>query len=43
MEKINQNYLNMDFNLEQYMLETRCCGTLTKPWSAIAIEEEVTN
>lgn len=33
---------NMDFNLEQYMLETRCCGTLTKPWSAIAIEEEVT-
>lgn len=32
---------NMDFNLEQYMLETRCCGTLTKPWSAIAIEEEV--
>lgn len=34
---------NMDFNLEQYMLETRCCGTLTKPWSAIAIEEEVTN
>lgn len=32
---------DMNFNLYQYLLETRICGTLTKPYSAIVLEETV--
>lgn len=33
---------DMDFNKYKYMLETRLSGSLTKLWSAIALEEDVT-
>lgn len=29
---------DIDFNQEKYLIETRCSGALTKPYSAIAIE-----
>ncbi len=32
---------DMDFNQYKYMLETRVSGALTKPYSAIALEEQV--
>lgn len=34
---------DMDFNRYKYMLETRLSGALTKLYSAIALEEDVTN
>ena len=33
---------DIDFNQEKSLLETRCSGALTRCWSAIAIEEDVT-
>ena len=33
---------DMDFNTYKYMLETRLSGSLTKLYSAIALEEDVT-
>ena len=33
---------NIDFNNYKYLMETFLCGALTKPYSAIVIEEEVT-
>lgn len=33
---------DIDFNKYKYLLETRLCGTLTKPFAAIALEEPVT-
>ena len=33
---------DIDFNQEKMLLETRISGALIKPWSAIAIEEDVT-
>lgn len=33
---------DIDFNQEKSLLETRCSGALTRVWSAIAIEEDVT-
>ena len=32
---------DIDFNKMKYLIETRCCGALTLPYSAIAIEAEV--
>lgn len=32
---------DIDYNQEKYLIETRCSGALTKPFSAIAIEELV--
>lgn len=32
---------DIDYNQYKYLLETRCCGALTKPKSAIVIEREV--
>lgn len=32
---------DIDYNQEKYLIETRCSGALTKPFSAIAIEEIV--
>ena len=32
---------DMDFNKQKYMLETRLSGALTKPYSAIALEEPI--
>lgn len=32
---------DIDFNKMKYLIETRCCGALTLPYSAIAIETEV--
>ena len=32
---------DIDFNKYKYLLETRLCGTLTKPFAAIALEEPV--
>ena len=29
---------DIDFNQQKYLIETRCSGALTKPYSAIAIE-----
>ena len=34
---------DIDFNQQKSLLETRCSGALTKLYSAIVIEEEVTN
>lgn len=36
------NQFDIDFNKEKYLLETRLSGALTKVWSAIALEEPVT-
>ena len=33
---------DIDFNQQKSLLETRCSGALTKVYSAIAIEEDVT-
>ena len=32
---------DIDYNQMKYLIETRCSGALTKPFSAIVIEEEV--
>ena len=29
---------DIDFNQQKYLIETRCSGALTKPYSAIAVE-----
>lgn len=34
---------DIDFNQEKSLLETRCSGALTRVYSAIAIEEDVTD
>ena len=36
------NQFDIDFNQEKYLLETRCSGALTRVFSAIALEEDVT-
>lgn len=41
-ELTNFEDFDMDFNKYKYMLETRLSGSLTKLWSAIALEEDVT-
>lgn len=33
---------DIDFNKEKYLIEARCSGTLTHPYSAIALEKPVT-
>lgn len=33
---------DINYNKEIQLIETRCCGALTKLWSAIALEEDVT-
>lgn len=33
---------DIDYNAQKYLIETRCSGALTKPYSAIALEEHVT-
>ena len=35
------NQFDIDFNQEKYLIETRLSGALTKPYSAIALEESV--
>lgn len=37
------NQFDIDFNKEKYLIETRCSGALTKVYSAIVLEEDVTN
>lgn len=32
---------DIDYNQQKYLIETRCSGALTKPYSAIVVEEEV--
>jgi len=32
---------DIDYNAQKYLIETRCSGALTKPYSAIALEVEV--
>jgi HK97 family phage prohead protease len=34
---------DIDYNAQKYLIETRCSGALTKPYSAIAIEFESTS
>lgn len=34
---------DIEYNKERYLIETRCSGALTKPYSAIAIETEQTS
>ena len=29
---------DIDYNAQKYLIETRCSGALTKPYSAIALE-----
>ena len=29
---------DIDYNAQKYLIETRCSGALTKPYSAVAIE-----
>lgn len=36
------NQFDIDFNQEKYLIETRLSGALTKAYSAIALEEDVT-
>ena len=36
------NQFDIDFNQEKYLIETRVSGALTRPYSAIALEEDVT-
>ena len=36
------NQFDIDFNQEKYLLETRLSGALTRLWSAIALEEDIT-
>lgn len=36
------NQFDIDFNQEKYLLETRCSGALTRVFSAIALEEDIT-
>lgn len=36
------NQFDIDFNQEKYLLETRCSGALTRVYSAIALEEDIT-
>ena len=36
------NQFDIDFNQEKYLLETRLSGALTRPYSAIALEEDIT-
>ena len=31
---------DIDYNQQKYLIETRCSGALTKPYSAIALELE---
>lgn len=33
---------DIDFNKEKYLIETRCSGALTLPYSAIVLEEDIT-
>lgn len=33
---------DIDYNQEKYLIEGRCSGALVRPWSAIVLEEEVT-
>lgn len=35
-------HFDIDFNIHKYLMETRLSGSLTKLWSAIALEEPVT-
>lgn len=37
------NQFDIDFNQEKYLIETRLSGALTKVYSAIALEEDVTS
>ena len=37
------NQFDIDFNQEKYLIETRISGALTRVYSAIALEEDVTN
>lgn len=37
------NQFDIDFNLQKSLIETRCSGALTRVYSAIAIEQDVTN
>lgn len=37
------NQFDIDFNQEKYLIETRLSGALTRVWSAIALEEDVTS
>lgn len=37
------NQFDIDFNQEKYLIETRLSGALTRPYSAIALEEDVTS
>lgn len=37
------NQFDINFNQEVSLLETRCSGALTRPFSAIALEEDVTD
>ena len=32
---------DIDYNQQKYLIETRCSGALTKPYSAIALEKKV--
>ena len=32
---------DIDYNQQKYLIETRCSGALTKPYSAIAVKLEV--
>lgn len=34
---------DIDFNQQKYLIETRCSGSLTKPFSAIVVESTTTN
>ena len=33
---------DIDYNQQKYLIETRCSGALTKPYSAIALELDAT-
>ena len=34
---------DIDYNQQKYLIETRCSGSLTKPFSAIVVESTTVN
>ena len=35
--EVNFEDFDLNFNKQEYLIETRCCGALTKPYAAISL------
>ena len=38
LDDYDEDDFDIDFNAQKYLIETRCSGALTSPYSAMAIE-----